>query len=316
MAVQWRRSVTAGWRALYPEPPRVSMRTGAIPPGSCYIIVRMNFPKFWARGQSGGFFAWRWSDLSVEDARARAQETVARMAAQFKAQGRLDQGYGYGERPLREPVLREMRDPSGELRSVVTRNAYGCQVLNAAKALFVDVDLPEEKPKGGGLLGSLFGRRAAPEDPAKGAMAKAAAWAQGHPGWNWRIYRTKAGLRLLATHALFDPADPVCEQVFQALDADPLYRKLCQSQKCFRARLTPKPWRCNFRVPPVSWPFEDAAAEHAFGNWSGKYQAVCGTRATCQLLDQGTGEVHAELREIVALHDEMTRAMSPGFDLA
>jgi hypothetical protein len=218
---------------------------------------------------------------------------------------------------MREPVLREMHNAAGEVTSVVTRNSYGCQVLNSIVALFVDVDFPDQKPKGVGLFGSLFGRRAAEaQDPAKAAITKASAWAKSHPGWNWRIYRTKAGLRLLATHALFDPSDPVCERVFSAVDADPLYRKLCQTQKCFRARLTPKPWRCKLPHVPARWPFEDAAQEHAFGNWDAKYQTTCRTKATCQLLDQGSGEVHAELREIVALHDEMTRAMSPGFELA
>jgi hypothetical protein len=34
------------------------------------------------------------------------------------------------------------------------------------------------------------------------------------------------------------------------------------------------------------------------------------------LLDEGSGEVHPDLREIVSLHDEMTRAESVGLELA
>jgi hypothetical protein len=217
---------------------------------------------------------------------------------------------------MREPVLRERRDASGELAWAVTRNSYGSQVLNSSIALFVDVDFPEQKSKGPGLFGSLFGKHAEPEDPAKAPMAKAAAWAQGHPGWNWRIYRTKAGVRLLATHALFHPDDQVCEQVFAAMGADPLYRKLCQTQKCFRARLTPKPWRCGIGHPPARWPFQDHREEHAFANWDANYQAASRAKATCQLLDKGSGVVHEELREMVELHDEATRAGSVGFALA
>jgi hypothetical protein len=276
----------------------------------------MNFPKFWAKGHSGVFSVWRWSDSSTDEARSGAQAAAEQLAAQFAA-GELSNAYSYGNRPMREPVLREVRNAAGEVTSVVTRNSYGCQVLNSAVALFVDVDLPDQKPKSGGLFGSLFGRRTAePEDPAKAAIAKATAWAHSHPGWNWRIYRTKAGLRLLATHGLFDPADPVCERVFAAVDADPLYRKLCQTQKCFRARLTPKPWRCKLPHAPARWPFENAAEEHAFGNWDAKYHTACVIKATCLLLDKGSGEVHEELREIVKLHDQTTRATSPGFELA
>lgn len=276
----------------------------------------MNFQKFWARGQAGGFSAWRWSDSSEGEAKVAAQAAADKLLAQFEADGLPADRYGYGNRPMREPVVREMRNAAGELVNAITRNSYGCHVLNSAQALFVDVDFPDEKPKGGGLFGSLFGKKTEPEDPATAPMAKASAWAQAHPGWNWRVYRTKAGLRLLATHALFDPADPVCEQVFVAMGADPLYRRLCQTQKCFRARLTPKPWRCGLKQMPPSWPFANGHEEHAFGGWDAKYQAACHGKATCQLLDKGSGEVHEEMREMVDLHDEMTRAGAVGLELA
>ncbi len=79
-------------------------------------------------------------------------------------------------------------------------------------------------------------------------IAKAELWTRNHSDWGWRIYRTRAGLRLLATHALFDPETAAADGVFDALGADPLYRQLCKTQKCFRARLTPKYWRCEATV--------------------------------------------------------------------
>jgi hypothetical protein len=273
----------------------------------------MNFPRFWARGQSGDFSVWRWSDASAEEARAAAQAAAERLAAKFEADEMPEDRYGYGNRPLREPVLREMRNAAGELANAITRNSYGCQVLNSAVGLFVDVDFPPDKKQG--LFSSLFGKKAGPEDQTNAVIAKAGAWAHGHSGWNWRIYRTKAGVRLLATHALFDPADPVCEQVFVAMGADPLYRRLCQTQKCFRARLTPKAWRCGMGHPPVRWPFQEGE-ERLFATWDAKYQAACRSKATCQLLDKGSGVVHEELREMVQLHDEVTRAGAVGFELA
>lgn len=275
----------------------------------------MNFPRFWARGESGGFSAWRWSDGSIDEAKRAAQAAAERLAMLFRTKQLPADKYGYGNRPLREPVLRELRNAAGELEAAVTRNSYGCEVLNTSGALFVDIDLPEPK-KGGGLFGSLFGKHAEPEDPAKAAIAKAGAWAQANPGWNWRIYRTRGGLRLLATHALFDPADPVCEKVFAAVDADPLYRRLCRTQECFRARLTPKPWRCKIGTPPARWPFANPGEEQEFANWDSKYQAACKAKATCQLIDQGPGKIHEELKGILTLHDQMTRAASIGFELA
>ena len=74
----------------------------------------MNFPKFWARGHSGAFSAWRWSDLSVNDASSEAQAAAQKMAAQFASGERINK-YGYGNRPMREPVLRELRNGDGEV---------------------------------------------------------------------------------------------------------------------------------------------------------------------------------------------------------
>ncbi len=169
----------------------------------------MNFPKFWARARAGSFATWRWSNSSIEDAQNSARQAAERLAAQFAQQGRPLDRYGYADRPLREPVLQEIRNSGGELSAVVTRNSYGCQVLNTARGMFVDIDFPPVSPAAGkivGLFASLFG--GAPADPVKTAIAKAEAWASSRSGWNWRIYRTPAGLRLLATHALqFDPAD-------------------------------------------------------------------------------------------------------------
>ena len=274
----------------------------------------MNFPKYWAHGRFGNFTAWRWSNTSHEEAENAARHAAQHLSEAVRDNRHLDR-YAYADRPLREPVLQELRNSGGELSAVVTRNSYGCQVLNAARAMFVDVDFPEAPApqKSGGVFGSLFGRKAAPEpvDPVQPAIAKAEDWAKNHSGWNWRIYRTQAGLRLLATHALFDPADGVCQAVFDSMGADPLYRKLCATQECFRARLTPKPWRCGMKNPPARWPFESLSAELAFKNWEEGYQSASRTKASCKLMSEGTGVVHPDLQPLVRLHDEMTRATSP-----
>ena len=279
----------------------------------------MNFPKFWAQGRSGTFTSWRWSNTSLQDAQNTATQNAQRLAALFEADPdrRLDR-YAYADRPLREPVLQEIRNDAGELSAVVTRNSYGCHVLNAARALFVDVDFPEALT-GGALageklrasIGSLFGRKPQPPvDPAQAVIARAEDWAKAHPGWNWRIYRTAAGIRLLATHALFDPKDPICQAVFDATGADPLYRKLCQTQECFRARLTPKPWRCGIPNPPGRWPYPNHAAELAFASWDGSYRAASATKASCKLISGASNQIYIDLQAIVKLHDDMTHAAS------
>ena len=269
----------------------------------------MNFPPFWARGFSGDFSCWRWSSNSVAEAQALADQAAGQLAERFK-RGDLPpkQGGYYPNRPFREPVLHEIKNEAGETAAVITRNSYGCLVLNTARVMFVDVDLPE--PKRPGLLGRLFGGKpAAPAQTAEGAMAKVEEWVRHHSDWGWRIYRTRAGLRLLATHALFEPEAAVSEGVFDALGADPLYRQLCKTQKCFRARLTPKPWRCGVRRKPERWPFPDARAEKSFQKWDAQYQSYSFNWATCEFLKAiGNGEVHPGVQAILKTHDEMTKA--------
>jgi hypothetical protein len=142
-------------------------------------------------------------------------------------------------------------------------------------------------------------------------IAKAEDWAQKNPGWGWRIYRTRAGVRLLATHDLMEPDSPATDAVFEALGADPLYWRLCKAQKCFRARLTPKPWRCGIRQQPPRWPWPNAKAEKWFQNWHAQYQSYAASWATCEFVSlAGVAEVHPEIVPVLQIHDTNTRADS------
>jgi hypothetical protein len=266
----------------------------------------MKFPRHWAKatrsaqdagGEQLDLVAWGWSDTDLLAAQAAAQSRLARMAESvarggFKALGR----YGYGERPLREPVLETFAG------AAVTRNSYGCEVLNTERAMFIDIDAADaSKP---GIIGRLIGRQAA--DPQADALAKVQAWLARNPDWGFRAYRTKNGLRLMATHAPVDP--PHGEGVMSALGADPLYMRLCRLQQSYRARLTPKPWRCGTGAPRVEWPFADLRAESAFREWNEDYRRKHSRYATCRFLRRlGSEKVHPEVAPLMSLHDERTR---------
>lgn len=284
----------------------------------------MRFPRHWAKGSAEATSAkgdavsascWRSSDISPDEALAAATDAarrVARRIADGKARG---ERYAYGDQPLREEVLEPMGDPD---RAVITRNAYGCRVLNAARVMFVDVDFPES-PAGAGFvrgLRRLFGGGTKTASPEAGALARIESWLASHPDWGMRVYRTRAGLRLAATHEVFDPTAPTTWASMSALDCDPLYLRLCRAQKSFRARLTPKPWRCGARLPPVRFPFETPADERAFQAWREDYDERQRRFATCALLRTlGAGTRNPEADEILAVHDAETRAAS-GLPLA
>lgn len=275
----------------------------------------MNFPQFWAKADCRNVSCWRWSDNSLAEAQGLARAAAEKLAELFKSGIPPKGRYGYNsDRPLREPVLREWRGADGGRSAVITRNAYGCLVLNTARIMFVDVDAPEPKSPGlGGIFGGLFGKKkpAPMTNPLEEEiLAKAEKMAQSSPEWGWRIYRTRAGFRLLATHKAIEPETANMEPVFEEFGADPLYRQLCKTQKCYRARLTPKPWRCSIRQPP-RWPFQDIKMEERFKKWEARYLAECEKWATCELVSVvGSQEIDEAIKPIVAVHDEVTRAES------
>jgi hypothetical protein len=212
--------------------------------------------------------------------------------------------YGYGgERPLREPLIQAV--PGAE--ALISRNAYGALVLNTAHVFFADIDLPE--PSSGGLLSGLFGKK--PTDPAEAALARLREWQARQPEWALRIYRTKAGMRLLATHDHFDPVSSDTQRLLASLGSDPLYTTLCRTQACFRARLTPKPWRIGLKTPIWHYPFETSAHEARFQAWLQSYDAAAPRYAVCRLLAElGPRSQTAEASAVLTIHDRY--ACPPG----
>lgn len=191
-------------------------------------------------------------------------------------------------------------------------------------------ELVDALPLPGGvksILGGLFGSRPAapaappppppaPADPATAALDRLRRWISTHPDWRVRVYRTHSGLRYLVTHALFTPTDPEAQAAMAALGADAQYVRLCQVQKSFRARLTPKPWRIGMENPPVTFPYEDAEQEAAMRAWEERYETAAQGRATCRFMEEmGGGAEHPQVTPLRTLHDERTRAAS-GLPLA
>jgi hypothetical protein len=273
----------------------------------------MNFPPFWAKGSHGNFLCWRWSFQSMAEAQALANQAAQQLADRFRAGGYPPRHGGYyPNRPFREQVLQELRNSAGQIHAVVTRNSYGCLVLNTVRVMFVDIDLPEPKPSGG-FFKRLFGKpdMSSAVTPEAEALVRIENWTRGHSAWGWRIYRTRAGLRLLATQGPVEAASEVSDGVFEALGADPLYRKLCKAQKCFRARLTPKPWRCGIQDKPERWPWLEEEQAKRFQKWEAQYLRCAAEWATCALIRQiGNPGVHPEVQALLNLHDSATRADS------
>jgi hypothetical protein len=284
----------------------------------------VKIPRYWFRATADGqqlgggaisISCWRSSDTSQDEAQQLA-ESAARQAVARLVRGESLNRYTYGQLPLREEVLNRLNDPQGAPFLAVTRNNYGAVILNTARVAFLDLDFPPAA--GSGMLQQLFARWLGKPVPDPDAECEAEiqqrldAFAAAHPGAGFRIYRTAAGLRAIATHELFDPGSPATLDMLEALGTDPLYVRLCKVQNCFRARLTPKPWRCGCIPNPVRWPRADAEQQAQYERWDADYSAAQDKYATCRLLGAvGAREIQPDVYQVLQLHDRMTRCEEP-----
>jgi hypothetical protein len=277
--------------------------------------IAVYFPKYWAKAQLSAtqgrprfdVVAWGWSDISKDDAltqaNVRAQANLTRLSTD---KGKRDEYYQDGNRPFREQILATTRQ--GDIELIITRNALGCEVLNTDRVMFADIDYdPPRVSFFEGLFGNRNKRaelRAAWETQ---YLERLRSWQSSNSAWRFRVYRTSGGLRLLATSKISNAGSNESALWLDAVGSDPLYKNLCLTQKSFRARLTPKPWRCGYKQPKVRFPFETEAAATKIAKWLEGYEEKSKGFAVCHFLeDVGFGSPLPELNAAITFHDNRT----------
>lgn len=287
-------------------------------PCSHFKGIVMKIPPFWAKekyeakdheGRLHQFLSSGWSfesfEKAVEDAKRRAQR-----AFEVITRGEKPKDYDYMDRPLREEIVDRVA-LHGEEIGLVTRNRYGALVLNTEEVLFADVDFPEPEPVSMGFMDtirSLF--RPGKQQPKNQAhidvtLDRIKGWAKQNPQRTFRLYRTLMGLRLLFTDKLYNPASEETRSLLEALETDPFYLKLTYKQECFRARLTPKPWRCGLERPPFAFPWSDEREEKAYRKWQHNYDAESAKYCACDFIGElGAPSEDEKIQAIIRFHDE------------
>lgn len=255
--------------------------------------------------------AWGWSADDPAEAQHQADERSQRSAKRIISGGPFPDTYDtYGDRPAREEILREIKNDEGETIAMLTRNRYGAVVLNTADLMFIDIDVPT--PRSLGIIGaikSLFGNK--PEDPFVVAQKRIAAVANDRPQYTIRLYRTFAGFRCAVVNQRIKPGTGESDALLSAFGSDPLYVRLCRNQESFRARLTPKYWRCGYEAPRSRFPFSSDVERQLSGRWERGYEKASIKYSTCLFVDQfGTDRAIGEFRDLIELHDRETRAES------
>lgn len=261
-----------------------------------------------ADGQVYLLKGWGGSNRDPDDARSNARQRLADMVSAVRLRdGNLRPAveYEYGTGVVREEWLLLVAGTEEQPDAVVTRNRYGAPVLNSARMAIVDIDFHDQR----GCLSVLAFWRSKPDHEAI-ALARVTAWSQATPQASLRVYRTPFGLRVVRTDCVTDPESAETAAMFEALDADRLYRALCRRQQCFRARLGVKPWRVGLPLPPSGFP-RRADTEAAFEAWVRAYTDISSGFAACRYLgDFGGSTVALELQPELDAHDILSEAHS------
>jgi len=265
----------------------------------------MNFARYWrsieirvpARfGKPGAVRVWGASNTDEATAEQAARSRAAQALAFFAGQAA---DYEYGSDTIREEVVEEFFDAAGERLAVITRNRYGALVLNTERVLFGDIDLPSENFML--RLCNRLGRQARDKQYFLDAMR---AFQASHPEFVLQVYETRAGLRFLVTNREIRPDGPEVELLFQKLPVDRLYTRLCRTQLCFRARLTPKPWRIGLPRPSARFPFSTDLKQRSFNFWLAQYVAKSRNACAARRLELiGDAALPDAVRRVVDIHD-------------
>lgn len=291
-----------------------------------------------------------WSDESQAAAQAHADARAADALARAISGEKLNRRepkvpyHGTDGTPIREEIVSRHRD------CVITRNSYGAKCLNTPNVFFADIDFAERaKPMGclGWLVSlaisaavayfvtpdwrvrallflalivspmawrGLLARITTAFRGGKEAIAHARVrqFAEQHPEWNLQLYRTPAGLRVMALHRTFEPNDPLVTFAFDELGVDPIYADMCLAQHCFRARVSPKPWRIgienHLRPRPGVWPVS-AERMPERNAWIANYDAQSRGYASCKFVEAlGSGVINPDAKFVQELHDDFSQA--------
>lgn len=294
-----------------------------------------------------------WSDVSQEDAQANAEARTQDAFNRIVAGEHIDRrehkvAYnGADGVPIREQIIVK----HGSM--VITRNLYGAYCLNTPSVMFADIDVVPHTPfklscllfiallglatAWGVSTGSieytvvalmvalvigyplsswvyrLFQQsKGGPREYAHQLIRQ---FATAHPDWHLRVYETPAGFRVLVMHRTFDPREEIVDTFFDALDVDPVYARMCQNQNCFRARVSPKPWRMGMRKrirpSPGVWPVKPEYMPDR-ERWTAEYEDKARGYASCRFVEAlGHAAPHPEAQAVQKIHDELSRAHIP-----
>jgi len=197
---------------------------------------------------------------------------------------------------IKEEVITEL-----DSKNVVTRNRYGALVLNSEQTMFIDIDQP---PFSLLNLFLFWKKKGTAKERILDMIRKKA---KNYPRLDFRVYETQKGVRVIVTGQDFDGASKEAQNLMRQFNSDHLYSLLCAKQECFRARLTPKPYRMKCKTRKIVFPRDTIQENIEHDAWVAQYESHSTRFATCKFLEN-VGS--ASETRLVRYHDELTKAHS------
>lgn len=217
-----------------------------------------------------------------------------------------DETYETDESVLREEVVKEVDTSNNPV--VITRNRYGSLVLNTSDVIMTDHDFQPGVSWLRSFLSFFFPSLRKPATKSEFLDLLEARLRQFQ--LTARIYETRKGFRCILTNRRITGGNPESLALLRLLGCDPAYTQMTGVQQCYRARLTPKPWRVKMSKPPVLFPYESQKIREVMEEWVALYDAQCRGFSTCRFIVEVGEHPNPGLATIVALHDELTQAFA------
>jgi len=198
---------------------------------------------------------------------------------------------------IKEHIAHEV-DPE----NIITINRYGAQVLNTTAYTILDIDARAVAPS---WFARVFLFRRAKTKEVIVEQFKQRIGRYPDLGASFRIYETSAGIRIIGKR-YFDPQTKGFAAVMRALDVDSLYAVLSRKQNCYRARLTPKPYRMKMKTMRIKTPLD--CETEAYGIWQEKYEEASQRYSVVNLREVIGKDFWDD--PVIMLHDQITAMRS------
>ena len=269
----------------------------------------MKFAKYWQKIDlpvdksifgRGEISVWGGSNDSPESARVSAENRAGKFKKYIANGFDKRSEYEYWTGFIKEEIVEEIKSDEGNVLAILTRNSYGATILNSEMVLFGDIDIKES-----GFIGRILESLGKRKKDKSFCINKIESYQKENSELSIKVYETFAGLRFVVTNRTFSPDESLTKSMFASLGVDPLYMRLCKQQTCFRARLTPKPWRIGVDRPGSRFPRKDGKEQVGFERWLKGYQtASSGMTATKLLKSFGVDKVHPHVNKVLKVHDD------------